>query len=128
MASNAANEQELGVLHNITATVLKQTLDVFDVAQKAYIATGGLMRESNEEEGIAALYSQPPVLAPAMLAAIIKFLKDNDITAAPEQGNEVSALEDALARKRIRRLKQAVPINTVPHVDEEETLQKVWTA
>ena len=129
MASNAANEQELGDLHNITAKVLKQTLDVFDVAQKAYILTDGLAREANEEEGIAALYVAPPVLAPAMLAAIIKFLKDNDITAAPEQGNEVSALEDALARKRARRLKGAVPINTVPHTDDEpEGLQKMWTA
>ncbi len=128
MASNAADEQELGALHNITAKVLRQTLDVFDVAQKAYIATDGLTQEGNDEEGIKALYANPPVLAPAMLAAIIKFLKDNSITAAPEESSELSDLEASLARKRARRT--AVPVNTVAHLDDEpnEGLAKMWTA
>lgn len=127
MASNAANEQELGALHNVTAKVLAQTLAVFDVAQKAYLATDGLMREGNEEEGIAALYAQPPVLAPAMLATIIKFLKDNDITAAPEESDQLSTLQQSLAKKLARRDK-AASVSTVPHDDPEEGLKEMWTA
>lgn len=126
MASNAANEQELGVLHNITAKVLKQTLDVFDVAQRAYIATDGLAREADEEAGIAALYAQPPMLAPAMLAAVIKFLKDNDITAQPEESDQLSNLAQTLAEKRKR--KTVASVNTVPHDDPEQGLKTVWTA
>lgn len=126
MASNAANEQELGALHNITAKVLKQTLDVFDMAQLAYLETGGLVREADDEAGIKAKYAEPPTLAPAMLATIIKFLKDNDITAAPEESDQLSDLEAALAKKRARRT--AVPVSSVAHDDPDEGLRKVWTA
>lgn len=125
MASNAANEQELGALHNITAKVLKQTLDVFDIAQKAYLATNGLQRQGDEEAGIEPLYADPPILAPAMLAAIIKFLKDNDITAAPEDSEELSGLAQSLAQKRARR--KAPDVSTVPHTEDDE-FQTVWTA
>lgn len=122
MASNSANEQELGALHASTAKVLAQALEVLDVAQRAYIKTGGLAQAEDEETGLAALYAPPPRLEPALMSAITKFLKDNSITAQPEQTEVVSELEQALAAKRKKRKERIGNVLPFPGLDEAANL------
>jgi hypothetical protein len=121
MASNSANEQELGALHAKTAKVLSQALEILDVAQLAYIETGGLQTPKNEELGLPALYANPPMLSPALMSAITKFLKDNSITAQPEDSVTMSDLEAALAEKRKRR--EIRRVDNVLHFDPLDEAQ-----
>lgn len=120
MANKAAKGETLELLHAKTATVLMQALEVMDVAQKAYIASDGLTQAEDEETGLPALYAAPPFIAPALLAAITKFLKDNDITKAPEESEELSALAQALQEKRKKRV--SLPdVKNVLELDEFRT-------
>jgi hypothetical protein len=51
-----------------------------------------------------------PTLSASEFAAIKAFLKDNDITCAPSDGNAVQKLKEELARKRSRLV---VPVDPV---------------
>lgn len=102
---NAATEAQLGELHSKVAKVMKRALDVADIAMERYEAD-----ESGE-------LIQPEVSA-TLLGAITKFLKDNSISAAPEDSNELSDLQRTLAEKRQRR--QLRVVGGVSHTDPED--------
>lgn len=102
MTTNAANEKDLGGLHNKVAKVMSQALDVVDKAQEVYLENPSL-----EELGPA-----PEVSAP-LLSVITKFLNDNKITCVPEESAGLSDLEQRLKNKRKR-------VGNVVHMTETE--------
>lgn len=106
MAKNkqTANEGMLSALHAQIARVMKKELDVYEAAQNWYLKWDG--QPVMDEDQDTPVFPEPPSMPPALLSAITKFLKDNSITAAPEDSEELSELEEALQKKRdARRVK-----------------------
>ena len=102
MAKNeTATESSLSALHAQIARVMKRELDVYESAQNWFLKFGDTPYTT--EDGETVEFPQPPQMPPALLSAITKFLKDNDVTAVPEDSDELSELEQALAVKRKRR-------------------------
>ena len=79
-----ATETELNKLHAVVARVLREELEAHEK-----ITVGG---EEIEMKSI----------SPAMVAQAIKFLKDNDITATPEEDKNIESLQDILSKKQKR--------------------------
>ena len=79
-------EKELNALHGTVARVLRSQLE----------ETVSITGEDGEE-------SEVMIAPPAVLAAAIKFLKDNDITTSIEDDENMSELEDMLKEKRKKR-------------------------
>ncbi|MGX9389618.1 hypothetical protein ACWX0O_01710 [Nitrobacteraceae bacterium UC4449_H16] len=90
-----ATEGTLGDLHNKIATVMIQALDHIEKAQEVFEATDV---EVLAERGI-----EQPVLNPALLSVMVRFLDANKITCAPAEGNAMSDLEQRLADKSKKR-------------------------
>ena len=82
-----ATEDKLSALHGTVAGVLMEAL-----SDRITIVS----EETGEEKEI-------PAASPAMVAQAIKFLKDNDITAAIEEDENLSGLSDMLQQKREKR-------------------------
>ena len=84
-----ATENKLGELHAVVATVLASQLshqeEGTDFNDEGEMVPNGEMQYS---------------ASPAVIAAAIKFLKDNDITADAEQDENLSNLRDVLAKKQ----------------------------
>lgn len=113
-SKQTAGEDFLSKLHAQIARVMKQELDVYEAAQKWYLSWDGQPVTDDGEDAPA--FPEPPQMSPALLSAITKFLKDNAITAAPEDSDELSELEEALQKKRdARRVKVG---NILPFVQE----------
>lgn len=83
----AAKESRLSFLHNLTAEHYVKMLEV----------GGTVVGQDEEGEDII----QP--LTPAALQAINKFLKDNEITCAPDENNAVGEIEERLRLRAARR-------------------------
>jgi hypothetical protein len=96
-----APEHMLSALHAQIARVMKKELDVYEAAQNWYLKWDGQPVMDEDED--TPVFPEPPTMPPALLSAITKFLKDNDITAAAEDSDELSELEEALANKRKTR-------------------------
>lgn len=93
----AAKEDVLGTLHEKVAQVMTQALDVNDKAQQLY-----LDGPDTTEDGTDVL--PPPEINPALLGAITKFLKDNNVTCAPADSEALKGLEYRLnAKKQSKR-------------------------
>lgn len=90
MTAKAASESVLGELHKKIATVMSDSLQVVEVAQRRYL---------ENEEAVDA----PPSVPASLLAVMVKFLADNQITAAPEESKEMSELEQKLEARRNKR-------------------------
>lgn len=91
----AANEGKLGELHNKVAEVLSEALD-------GQVIPG----EVDEETGEVSVVKIPPSAAILQVAA--KFLKDNNITCTPSEGNALGELRDKMeARRQARELRKA---------------------
>ena len=90
-----ANESNLGKLHEKLAEVMLEALTSQDEA-------GFLLDEYKNEvpEAVLKFLEKVSQINPSLLTAITKFLKDNDITCQPEEGDRVSALQAKLAGKR----------------------------
>lgn len=80
-----AAERELNELHTIVAKTLREGLEA--------------TMEVETDEGETKVVS---LATPALIAQAIKFLKDNSITAIPEEDENLEALEDILKRKQKR--------------------------
>lgn len=83
----AAKESRLSFLHNLTAEHYVKMLEV----------GGTVVGKDEEGEDII----QP--MTPAALQAINKFLKDNEITCAPDEDNAVGEIEDRLRLRNARK-------------------------
>lgn len=112
MAKGAATENALGKMHNMLAQVftrsLEKQLKVYEALDK--IPEGEIEAEMLE------LLSEMTEPNPAMLSAMSKFLKDNDIGMDSEQVEALNATERRLAEKREKRKRSGVMLSLVPHV------------
>ena len=96
MAKGASTESQLGSLHNKLTALFTKILQRYedDLDQ---------MVDLDIEEALLESLAPGRIPSPAMLSAVAKFLKDNDISLETEELNELSAMEERLeARKRAR--------------------------
>jgi len=100
MAKGSAMEHTLGNLHAKIAQVFEKVLATYE---KRLDAVDGLNTSDMEEDMLAILMSDNIMPNPAMLAAVTKFLKDNDIAFDTEEIEKLSATEERLAARRSRR-------------------------
>lgn len=100
MAKGAAKEQSLGRLHNKITEVFIKVLDTYETRLDAIDAlnSGELEAEMLDE-----LFADAAMPNPAMLSAITKFLKDNDIGFDTEKLAELSDQERRLSERRKNR-------------------------
>lgn len=114
MSKGAANEQRLGGLHDTLARVFQRVLERYE---KNYEALDQMQKEEVSDEMVELLSTiQEP--NPAMLSAVSKFLKDNDIMYDTEEVNKLSAQERRLKEKRERR-GNVVSFSDMPLVENE---------
>jgi len=83
-----ATERKLNALHGAVAEALVEIIE-----DKEEVT------EFNEDGFEVGTGKQARTASPAMMAAAIKFLKDNDITADIEQDENMSRLDDVLKKK-----------------------------
>ncbi|QPC44926.1 hypothetical protein HW532_20835 [Kaustia mangrovi] len=100
MAKGPAKEGTLGDLHNRVAEVMIGALDQIKAQQEA-------SDPGNED-------MPPPEPNSALLSVMVRFLNDNKITCAPENGNQMSELEKKLAEKKRKR------VGNVVHLHDED--------
>ena len=100
-----ASDKILGDLHGKLAKSMLSALESSDTAQDLLTAYG-------EELPIEVIQFLTKLSSnnPALLTAVSKFLKDNDITCSIEESHELSELEIRLANKR-KRVGNVVPIH-----------------
>ena len=104
MTKGPATEEALGDLHNKVAKVMTNALDKVITAQENPV-TG----EDGEPVEV-------PV-NPALLSVVTKFLAENKITCAPQEGNAMSDLEKKLAAKKQTRRKV---VGNVVHLEQDD--------
>ena len=83
-----ASEDKLAKLHSMVAEVLTDQLSVKRELDPELEGTGA--------DGSAEVYSA----SPALLAAAMKFLKDNDITCDIKTNDNMTKLQDTLSKKQ----------------------------
>lgn len=99
MSRGAATEAALGALHTKIAAVFTKVLERYETRMDALdiAASGELTADSLTEEVLADLLNDGVLPNPAMLSAITKFLKDNEINFDSQQIEELSSQERRLA-------------------------------
>jgi len=91
MSTEKASERKLSELHGVVAEVLTAQLQQEEECTKI-----------NEDGEIEATGETRYTVSPATIAAAIKFLKDNDISADIETNQNMTGLKDALEKKQKR--------------------------
>ena len=102
-----ATDKLLGELHGRLA---KSMLGALQASEQA----AALLEEYGEElpGAVQAFLVKTADANPALLTAVAKFLKDNKITCAIEDSEEMSELEQRLAKKRERKsVGNVIPID-----------------
>jgi len=92
----AANIKSLNALHDKLTQMFTKYLD-------RHLADPVLVDNPAESAVHAVMFDTEP--SPAMLAVIAKFLKDNDVTAQPEEIDKLRDMRRSLADKRKNRIK-----------------------
>ncbi len=100
MAKGSATEQVMGTLHASIARVFEKVLATYE---QRLDAVEKLDTEKMSEDMIALLMQDSVLPNPAMLAAVTKFLKDNDIAFDTEEVEKLSATEERLAARKAKR-------------------------
>ena len=100
MATNAANERVLGDLHARVATVFTKVLETYE---KRLDVLDNIKTEELTEEVLSMLMAADTMPSPAMLSAITKFLKDNEIAFDTGEIEALSATEERLTARRAKR-------------------------
>ena len=100
MAKGASTEGQLGSLHAKLTALFTQILDRYE---RQLDAEAKIDPEAVQEELLEALLADTMLPSPAMLSAIAKFLKDNEITLESETVSELSEMEERLAAKQRNR-------------------------
>lgn len=100
MAKGAAKEQSLGRLHSKITEVFIKVLDRYEARLDVI---GEIAVEEIEDEVLRELMEDGAMPNPAMLSAITKFLKDNDIGFDTEKITELSDQERRLKERREKR-------------------------
>lgn len=100
MAKGAATEKSLGKLHDMLTGIFIKVLQQYE--QKIDVVEA-LDLDELESDVLTELLAKGIEPNPAMLSAISKFLKDNEIMYDTEQLEELSSLERRLKDKREKR-------------------------
>lgn len=116
MAKGAAKQEALGGLHRVLTTVFQKTLDTY--LQKIEKEQELLNSEDLEEEFLASLLEKGFEPNPAMLGAITKFLKDNEIAFDDADIDKLSKTEEALMKRREAR-SNVTQLRTLKAVGDE---------
>lgn len=114
MAKGAAKEQQLGGLHAQLARVFSKVLDKYETSLSAL---DNMPKDELENEMVEQLMEMGEP-SPAMLSAIAKFLKDNEIGLDSEEVETLNATQRRLQDRREARKKAGINLSVVPHVDE----------
>jgi hypothetical protein len=101
MAKGAATEQELGDLHSKLTSILSKVLAGYE--KKIDLVHRVLDAADPEDEMLSVLIEQNIEPSPAMLSAVAKFLKDNEISVDSKELNQLSAQEERLANRKRNR-------------------------
>lgn len=114
MSKNAATENQLGALHSTLARVFTKVLEKYERQMEAL---DSIAQDKIEQEMVDELFnvSEP---SPAMLSAISKFLKDNDIGMDSGEIEQLNATERRLKDRRAARASAGLNLTLVPHVGE----------
>jgi len=100
MALGAATETALGGLHSKVAEVFTKILARYEARLDA-IET--MNADNIEDEMLREIFEDGALPNPAMLSAVTKFLKDNDIGFETEKLTELSDQERRLSERRDKR-------------------------
>lgn len=97
MAKNAATEAALGSLHDKVAVVFRKVLERYEARLDAIDSI------DVESEMLQELFDEGAMPSPAMLSAVTKFLKDNEIAFATEQIDQLTAQQRRLEENKKKR-------------------------
>lgn len=100
MAKGAASEKKLGNLHDQIARVFQKILTRFE---DRLDVIDNMTEKDMENEMLAELFSENAMPSPAMLSAITKFLKDNEISYDTEEVDKLSSQQRRLEENRKKR-------------------------
>lgn len=110
----AASESSMGRLHNKVAAVF---LSVLNTYEKRLEAAEQIDLSAVEDDMLTELFKDGIMPNPAMMAAITKFLKDNDISFETAQIEELSDTKRRLLERSKNRPSLAT-LTLVPTLDE----------
>lgn len=114
MTKPTATDRELSVLHKRVADVMLNSLEQQSTAQTLLravllIDTSELPVDAqNTMHSVIDFLDKASDVNPALLQAVTKFLRDNNITAEVEETPELKRLEGILAQKKKRTLDNVV--------------------
>lgn len=98
---NAAKEDELGEVHSKVASLMTNVLDNYNAAAKKNRELIEAAVPDADPAKTKLVAVQEP--SPAFLNAVTKFLKDNEVTAASDEGAGTDELAKALDQNRKNR-------------------------
>lgn len=101
----AASQSKMNLLHDRVADIFLRVLQKYNSAMDVTegMITGQLDKQEITDEVLNAFIEQGTMPSPAMMSAITKFLKDNEVLFEKEKLEELSAQQRALAEKRKNR-------------------------
>lgn len=109
MTTNAATEGKMGSLHDRVATLLDLALSNYQRRQELFAEQAdkleSMLAEAQEDEdnpfkGLRLSDLVMTEVPAALINSAITFLKNNEITCAPESSGTMSALQERLNQKR----------------------------
>ncbi len=100
MAIKAANEAVLGDLHASVARVFEKVLATYE---KRLDVLENINTEELTDEVLGMLMSADTMPSPAMLSAVTKFLKDNEIAFDTQEIEHLSATQERLNARKAKR-------------------------
>jgi len=103
MAKGSAKEHTMGNLHDRIARVFEKVLATYEKRLDAVDGLDATVTADLGEDMLSLLMGDNIMPNPAMLAAVTKFLKDNDISYDTEEVEKLSATEERLAARRAKR-------------------------
>jgi len=115
MAKGAAKEASLGNLHGTLTRVFTKVLQRYE---NNLDALSQEMKEFAADTAVDELLAEVTEPSPAMLSAIAKFLKDNDIGMDTEELNQLSDTERRLKDKRARRAEVGLSVVDIKAVGD----------
>lgn len=117
MAKGAALETKMGGLHSLLATVFEKTLQKYMAELEAVDKLKELDTDDLEGELAAAALLAIGEPNPAMLSAVSKFLKDNDIGMDSEEVDQLNSTQRRLDEAKAKRKAKGLNLSVVPHVE-----------
>lgn len=115
MAKGAAKEATLGALHSKLATVFTKVLEKYERGLDAINELPADQIEADLIEAIADI-AEP---SPAMLSAVAKFLKDNEIGLDSEEIEKLNSTARRLEDRRAQRRAAGINLSVVPAVEHD---------